>query len=66
MTGFIQWFVTNKSQVICDSMLKPIREEYGLGCPPEPFATNASESINAMPSENLTTNEVNCQPLLTK
>ena len=29
-------------------MLKPIGEECGLGCPPEPFTTNASESINAM------------------
>ena len=45
--SFVQWFVTNKLLVIRDSMLKPIREECGLGCPPEPF-TNASESINAM------------------
>ena len=29
-------------------MLWPIREECGLGCPPEPFTTNASESINAV------------------
>ena len=29
-------------------MLKPVREECGLGCPPEPFTTNASESIKAM------------------
>ena len=48
MTSFVQWFVTNKSHVICDSMLKPVREECGLGCPPELFTTNASESINAM------------------
>ena len=48
MTSFVQWFVTNKSHVVCDSMLKPVREECGLGCPPEPFTTNASESINAM------------------
>ena len=40
--------MTNKSHVIRDSMLKPIREECGLGCPPEPFTTNVSESINAM------------------
>ena len=48
MDGFVQWFVTNKSHVIRDSMLKPIREECGLGCPPEAFTTNASESLNAM------------------
>lgn len=48
MGSFVQWFITNKSHVIRDSMLKPIREECGLGCPPEPFTTNASESINAM------------------
>ena len=29
-------------------MLKPIKEECGLGCPPEAFTTNASESLNAM------------------
>ena len=29
--SFIQWFVTNKSHVLRDSMLKPIREEC---CPP--------------------------------
>ena len=44
MTSFVQWFVTNKSHVICDSMLKPVREECRLGCP---FTTNASESIYA-------------------
>lgn len=46
--GFINWFNTNKLTVIRDTMLKPIREECGLGSPPEPFTTNASESINAM------------------
>ena len=48
MTSFVQWFVTNKSCVTRDSMLKPVREECGLGYPPEPFTTNASESINTM------------------
>ena len=41
MTSCVQWFVTNKSHVLRDSMLKPVREECGLGCPPEPFSTNA-------------------------
>lgn len=29
-------------------MLRPIREECGLGNPPSVFTTNASESINAL------------------
>ena len=48
LQAFIDWFLANKSHVIRDNMLRPIREECGLGCPPEPFTTNASESINAM------------------
>ena len=48
MNGFVEWFVANKSHVIRDSMLKPVMEECGLGSPPEPFTTNASESANAM------------------
>ena len=31
---------------MCHSMLRPIREDAGLGCPPEAFYTNASESVN--------------------
>lgn len=45
---FIDWFLANKLHVIRDNMLRPIREECGLGCLPDPFTTNASESINAM------------------
>ena len=48
ITGFIRWFLSNKLPVIRDTMLKPVREECGLGCPPQPFTTNASESINAI------------------
>lgn len=29
-------------------MLRSVREECGLGCPPDTFTTNASESINTM------------------
>lgn len=29
-------------------MRKDLREEAGLGSPPQPFTTNASESLNAM------------------
>ena len=35
-------------QKITSGMLRPLREEVGLGIPPSPFSTNASESINAM------------------
>ncbi len=46
--GFVKWFLTNKADAIRDTMLRPIRVECGLGNPPDPFTTNASESINAM------------------
>ena len=48
LDSFINWFNVNKSSAIRNYMLRPIREECGLGCPPEPFTTNASESINAV------------------
>ena len=45
---FVRWFKANKVCVIHDTMLKPIQEECGLGCPPDQFTTNANESLNAM------------------
>ena len=45
---FVDWFLSNKSIVIHDTMLCPIRQECGLGYPPEPFTANSSESINAV------------------
>ena len=45
---FIDWFMANKSQAICQTMLRSIREDCGLGNPPSTFSTNASESINAL------------------
>jgi hypothetical protein len=48
MEGFIQWFVANKVDVIKNSMLRPIREDCGLGNPPNIFTTNPSESMNAL------------------
>ena len=41
---FIDWFMANKSQAICQTMLRSIREDCGLGNPPSTFSTNASES----------------------
>lgn len=46
--GFYEWFCTYKVESILSGMLKPIREEAGLGFPPTNFTTNASESLNAM------------------
>ena len=45
---FVEWFLSNKADAIRDTMLRPIREECGLGTPPDTFTTNASESINAL------------------
>ena len=30
------------------TMLRPIREQAGLGNPPQPFTTNASETVNSV------------------
>ena len=45
---FIEYFSTRTAAVIRDTMLRSIREECGLGCPPDIFTTNTSESINAV------------------
>ena len=45
---FFNWFVKEKSSDIKSSMLLPLREAAGLGSPPSPFYTNASESLNNM------------------
>lgn len=46
VSQFCSWFRVNKEDVIRDTMLLPVREEAGLGSPPEPFYTNSSECIN--------------------
>ena len=46
--GFYEWLCQYKVDAIVSGMLKPIREEAGLGVPPSIFTTNASESINAV------------------
>ena len=45
---FCDWFLKNKTDVIRRSMISSIREEAGLGSPPEPFFTNASECVNSI------------------
>ena len=44
--GFYDWFLTNKAEVLKSSAIKPVREQAGLGSPPDLFSTNASESVN--------------------
>ena len=45
---FIEYFMAKKAPLIRDTMLRSVREECGLGCPPDIFTTNASESVNAI------------------
>ena len=46
--GFFDWLSQYKVENIVSGMLKPVRREAGLGNPPSPFTTNASESMNAI------------------
>ena len=49
---FYTWFVKNKSEDFCNHTLRGL-QDVGLGSPPVPFFTNASESINAILKETL-------------
>ena len=42
--GFFDCFFQYKVEMITSSMLQPVREDAGLGCPPASFTTNACES----------------------
>lgn len=46
--NFYDWFHKYKVDSIVSGMLRPIREDAGLGVPPSTFTTNASESLNAL------------------
>ena len=46
--GFFEWFCQHKVDTIVSGMLKPVRQEAGLGLPPSTFTTNTCESINAV------------------
>ena len=43
---FYDWFCQYKVSIVQETMLKFVREEAGLGCPPQPFTTNASQTTN--------------------
>ena len=47
-TGFYDWFCRHQCDPIVSGMLRNVREDAGLGVPPAPFTTNASESLNAV------------------
>ena len=46
--GFISWFREHKAVTIKQSMIRPIREDCGLGSPPTHFTTNACEAANSV------------------
>ena len=48
LEGFLHWFTINKIDVPRNTMLRPVREECGLGCPSAIFTTNASKSSNVV------------------
>ena len=35
MDGFLQWFKANKTDVICNTMLRSVRVQCGIGTPPD-------------------------------
>ena len=45
---FCEWLWKYKVDVIRHTMLRSVREEAGLGCPPDAFYTNTSECINSV------------------
>ena len=45
---FIDYFVDKKARIIRETMIPSVRDGRRLGCPPDIFATNASESMNAV------------------
>ena len=45
---FSLWFLSHKARIMKETMIRPRREEAGLGSPPEAFYTNASECINSI------------------
>ena len=47
-SGFHGWFQTFKAETVRTTMLKSVREEAGLGCPPDQFTTNSSEAVNSV------------------
>ena len=52
-SDFYKWFLQYKAFTMKTTMLKDVREDAGLGTPPEIFTTNASETINSVIKSHL-------------
>lgn len=50
-TEFHTWFEDKKGKEFAMSVISPVRQRAGLGCPPERFTTNRSEQTNRMIQE---------------
>lgn len=46
--AFHSWFGLNKKEDFIRSVISPVRQRAGLGCPPEKFTTNRSERTNGI------------------
>ena len=44
--AFFQWFIARKRTEFLNSVISPVRQRAGLGCPPDRFTTNRSEQTN--------------------
>lgn len=43
---FHNWLLKNEAHIMKESMISPVREAAGLGCPPSTYTTNRNESMN--------------------
>lgn len=50
---FFEWFQEHSLEVIADCMIRPLREQVGLGSPPAPYYTNDIESKNNILKQHL-------------
>ena len=50
---FYEWFQENSLDVIADCMIRPLREQVGLGSPPASYYTNDIESKNNILKQHL-------------
>ena len=48
---FYDWFIEQKARQFLESVISPVRQRAGLGCPPERFTTNRSERTNGVIQE---------------
>ena len=51
--GFFEWFQEHSLEVVADCMIRPLREQAGLGSPPTPYYTNDIESKNNILKQHL-------------